>query len=296
MTAPHIVEPAGLLGEALADASPDVMRSLLQTTTNALLSAHADPARAAQRNGYRPRDLPDAGPFRFVAADALTMKVREGGRVINAVVLDATGVTDDGHREVLGVQVATSETGAVWTTFFAHLVARGLSRVLLVTSDAHRGLVEAITANLPDASWQRCRTHYAANLMSVTPKPLWPAGKAMLHGVYEQSDPESVNAQFDRLIEYTESHLPDGAEHLGHAREDLLAFTAFPKDLWTQVRSNNPNGRLNKEIRRRTDAVGIFPTRDAIIRLVGAVLAKQNDEWLNGAATSLSTSSHAPAP
>jgi transposase-like protein len=101
----------------------------------------------------------------------------------------------------------------------------------------------------------------------------------MLHSVYEQPDPGSVNAQFDRLIEYTEQHLPAVAEHLAHAREDLLAFTAFPKDVWTQVWSNNPSERLNKEIRRRTDAVGIFPTREAITRLVGAVLAEQNDEW-----------------
>ena len=116
---------------------------------------------------FRHRPLADAGPFTFVAADALTMKVREGGRVINAVVLVATGVNDDGHREVLGVRVATSETGAAWNSFFADLVARGLTGVRLVTSDAHQGLVEAIAANLPGASWQRCRTHYAANLMSV---------------------------------------------------------------------------------------------------------------------------------
>ena len=197
-------------------------------------------------------------------------------------MLVATGVNNDGHREVLGVQVATSETGAAWTTFFADLVARGLAGVRLVTSDAHTGLREAISANLPGASWQRCRTRYAANLMSVTPKSLWPAVKAMLHSVYEQPDPNSVNAQFDRLIEYTEQHLPTVAEHLAHAREDLLAFTAFPKDVWTQVWSNNPNERLNKEIRRRTDAVGIFPTREAIIRIVGAVLAEQNDEWAEG--------------
>ena len=137
---------------------------------------------------FRHRPLDSAGPFTFVAADALTMKVREGGRVINAVVLIATGVNGDGHREVLGLRVATSETGAAWNEFFADLVARGLSGVRLVTSDAHQGLVEAIAANLPGATWQRCRTHYAANLMSVTPKSMWPAVKAMLHSVYDQPD------------------------------------------------------------------------------------------------------------
>ena len=381
MTAPHILDPAGLLSEALSEASPDMMRHLLQTMINTLLSADADAvvgaewgkpssSRTAQRNGYRHRDLdtrvgtldvaipklrsgtyfPDwllerrkraesalitvvadcylagvstrrmdklvktlgvnalsksqvsrmateldeqveafrhrplgvAGPFTFVAADALSMKVREGGRVVNAVVLLATGVNADGHREVLGLRVATSETGAAWNEFFADLVARGLAGVRLVTSDAHTGLKDAIAANLPGATWQRCRTHYAANLMGITPKNMWPAVKAMLHSVYDQPDAASVHAQFDRLLDYVSEKLPTVAEHLDAARADILAFTTFPKDVWTQVWSNNPAERLNREIRRRTDAVGIFPNRAAIVRLVGAVLAEQTDEWAEG--------------
>ncbi len=201
---------------------------------------------------------------------------------MNTVVLIATGVNGDGRREVLGLQVATAETGPAWNAFFADLCARGLAGVQLVTSDAHAGLKDAIAANLPGSAWQRCRTHYAANLMSVTPKSMWPAVKAMLHSVYDQPDAAAVTAQFDRTLDYVSEKLPAVASHLDAARADILAFTSFPKDLWQQIWSNNPNERLNREIRRRTDSVGIFPNRDAIIRLVGGVLAEQTEEWAEG--------------
>ncbi len=194
----------------------------------------------AQVAAFRTRPL-DAGPYTFCAADALTMKVREAGRVVNAVVLVATGVNADGHREILGVQVTTSETGPAWLTFFQDLVARGLTGVKLVTSDAHAGLVAAIGATLPGATWQRCRTHYAANLMSACPKASWPAVKAMLHSVYDQPTAKDVQAQFDKLLDAVTDKLPDVAAHLDAARADVLAFTVFPKDLWRQIWSNNPN-------------------------------------------------------
>jgi putative transposase len=234
-----------------------------------------------QVEAFRTRPL-DAGPYTFVAADALVLKVREGGRVVNVHALLATGVNADGHREILGLQVTSAEDGAGWLAFFRDLTARGLSGVQLVTSDAHRGLVEAIGATLPGAAWQRCRTHYAANLMSATPKASWPWVKTLLHSVYDQPDAASVHAQYDRLIDAITGKLPTVAAHLDAARADVLAFTSFPKELWRQIWSNNPQERLNREIRRRTDVVGIFPGRDSLIRLVGAVLAEQHDEWTEG--------------
>ena len=234
-----------------------------------------------QVESFRSRPL-DAGPYTFVAADALVLKVREGGRVVNVHALLATGVNADGHREILGLDVTSGEDGAGWLAFFRGLTARGLSGVALVTSDAHAGLVAAIGATLPGAAWQRCRTHYEVNLMSVCPKASWPWVKTLLHSVYDQPDATSVHAQYDRVLDALAEKLPKVAEHLDAARADVLAFTAFPKEIWRQIWSNNPQERLNREIRRRTDVVGIFPARDALIRLVGAVLAEQHDDWCEG--------------
>ena len=232
----------------------------------------------AQVEAFRTRPL-DAGPYTFVAADALVLKVREAGRTVNVHALLAAGVNAEGYREILGLHVTSAEDGAGWLGFFRDLTARGLAGVALVTSDAHRGLTEAIGATLPGASWQRCRTHYAANLMSATPKSAWGWVRALLHSVYDQPDAASVHAQFDRVLDALDGKLPQVAAHLDAARADILAFTAFPKAIWRQIWSNNPQERLNREIRRRTDVVGIFPGRDALIRLVGAVLAEQHDEW-----------------
>jgi putative transposase len=231
-----------------------------------------------QVEAFRTRPL-DAGPYTFLAADALVLKVREGGRTVNVHALLATGVNADGYREILGLQVSSAEDGAGWLAFFRDLVARGLTGVALVTSDAHRGLVEAIGATLAGTSWQRCRTHYAANLMSATPKSAWGWVKALLHSVYDQPDADAVHAQFDRVLDTLAEKLPAVAGHLDAARAEILAFTSFPKAIWRQIWSNNPQERLNREIRRRTDVVGIFPDRNALIRLVGAVLAEQHDEW-----------------
>jgi putative transposase len=228
--------------------------------------------------GFRSRPL-DAGPYTFVWIDALTQKVREGGRTVNVHALIATGVNAGGRREILGIEVASSEDGAGWLAFLRGLVARGLSGVQLVISDDHAGLVAAIGAVLPGAAWQRCRAHYARNLATRVPKSAQPWVSTLVRTIFEQPDAASVRAQHAQVVTALEAKFPQAAVHLDEARDDILAFTAFPREVWRQIWSNNPQERLNKEIRRRTDVVGIFPGRDAIIRLVGAVLAEQNDEW-----------------
>jgi transposase-like protein len=227
---------------------------------------------------FRSRPL-DAGPYTYVWIDALSQRVREGGRIVNVAALIATGVNADGHREILGVDVATGEDGAAWLAFCRSLVARGLSGVALVVSDAHHGLKDAIAATMPGAAWQRCRTHYAANLQTKVPKSAAGLVATLLRSIFDQPDAEHAYRQHAAVVAELRQRCPDAAEHLAAAREDILAFTAFPVEHWRQIRSNNPQERLNKEVRRRTDVVGIFPDRNSIIRLVGAVLAEQHDEW-----------------
>jgi transposase-like protein len=227
---------------------------------------------------FRNRPL-DAGPYTYVWIDALALKVREAGRIQSTAALVATGVNAAGCREILGLEVVTSEDGAGWTAFCRGLVARGLSGVRLVVSDAHPGLVDAIASTLPGASWQRCRTHFLRNLLAKVPKSAGPFVATLVRSIFAQPDSEAVWAQFHRVVEQLGERFPAAAEMLEAAGPDILAFTAFPFAHWKQIWSNNPQERLNKEIRRRTDVVGIFPNRDAVIRLVGMVLAEQHDEW-----------------
>ena len=231
-----------------------------------------------QVEAFRNRPL-DQGPYPYLWLDALVIKSREAGRVVNVAVVIATAVTRDGQRTILGCDVITSEDGAGWTAFLRSLVARGLSDVKLVISDAHVGLKTAIATVLPGSSWQRCRTHFMRNLLCKVPKKAQPAVGALVRSIFTLTDVEEVNHQFTYVVERLSGQFPQAADLLADAGPDLLAFTAFPQGHWRQVWSNNPQERLNREIRRRTDVVGIFPNRDAIIRLVGAVLAEQNDEW-----------------
>jgi putative transposase len=227
---------------------------------------------------FRARPL-DAGPYAYVWLDALAVKCRESGRIVNIAAVVATGVNADGHREILGVDVLTSEDGAGWTAFLRDLVARGLSGVELVVSDAHAGLKEAIAAVLPGASWQRCRTHFMRNLLCRVPKLAQGLVATLVRSIFAQPDAASTWTQHARIVDQLDQRFPAAAELLADAAADLLAFTAFPKEHWRQIWSNNPQERLNREIRRRTDVVGIFPNRDAVVRLIGAVLGEQHDEW-----------------
>jgi transposase-like protein len=214
--------------------------------------------------------------------DALVLKCREAGRIANVAAVIATGVGAGGHREILGLDVLTSGDDAGWTAFLRSLVARGLSGVRLVISDAHEGLVGpsgAIGAVLHGASWQRCRTHFTRNILAKVPKAAQPFVAALVRSIFAQPDAEQVALQLERVIEQLSERFPEAAELLEEAGPDITAFSSLPVEHWRQIWSNNPQERLNREIRRRTDVVGIFPNRAAICRLVGAVLAEQHDEW-----------------
>jgi putative transposase len=203
---------------------------------------------------FRNRPL-TSGPYPYIWLDALTQRCRDGGRIVNVATVLATAVNADGHREILGVEVLTNEDGVGWTVFLRSLVARGLSGLQLAISDAHPGLKDAIAAVLPGASWQRCRTHFARNLLSRVPKAAQDVVAMLLRSLF---------AQHTRVVEQLIA---------------LLAFTAFPTAHWRQLWSTNPQEQLNREICRRTDVVGIFPNRVAVLRLVDAVLAEQHEEW-----------------
>ena len=256
----------------------DVVRSMgiegISKSQVSELAKSLDEAVAAFRN--RPLD---AGPYTYIWVDALTQKVREGGRIVNVAVVIATGVNAEGHREILGLDLITTEDGAGWTAFLRGLVARGLSGVQLVVSDAHGGLIDAIASVLPGAAWQRCRVHFVRNVLTRVPKATQSMVATLIRSIFDQPDAEQVHLQHARVVEQLAERFGDAADMLISAEADILAFSGFPKEHWRQIWSNNPQERLNKEIRRRTDVVGIFPNRAAVIRLVGAVLAEQHDEW-----------------
>jgi transposase-like protein len=188
---------------------------------------------------FRTRPL-DAGGYPYVWLDALAVKCREHGRIVNIAAVVATGVNAEGHREILGVDVLTTEDGAGWTAFLRNLVARGLGGVQLVVSDAHAGLREAVAAVLPGASWQRCRTHFIRNLLTRVPKSAQGLVATLVRSVFAQPDAASTLAQHARVVEQLQERFPAAADLLADAAGELLAFTAFPKEHWRQIWSNNP--------------------------------------------------------
>lgn len=234
----------------------------------------------AEVEAFRSRPL-DGDSYPYVWLDALSIRVREAGRVSKVTVMVATAVNSEGRREILGVDTSTEETGAAWTAFLRELVARGLSGVRLVVSDHHKGLMAAIDAVLPGAAWQRCRTHFMRNLLTKVPKVAQPFVADMVRTVFAQPSGPEVAAQLSRVVAQLEEKpaLADAAMMLEEAGPDITAFASFPAAHWRQIWSNNPQERLNREIRRRSDVVGIFPNRTSVIRLVGAVLSEQHDEW-----------------
>lgn len=226
------------------------------------------------------RGRPLKGAYPYVWIDATYVKARQDGRVASVAVVIAVGVKGEtGEREVLGLDVGPSEDGAFWTAFLRSLVARGLSGVRLVTSDAHRGLKSAIEAVLVGASWQRCRVHFMRNALSLVPKAAQQMVGATIRTVFAQPDAASAHEQWRKVSDGFRHRFPKLAELMDEAEEDVLAYAAFPQEHWQKIWSNNPLERLNKEVKRRTNVVGIFPNEAAVVRLVGAVLCEQHDEW-----------------
>jgi putative transposase len=225
------------------------------------------------------RTRPLEGPYPYVWLDATYLKVRQDGRVVSMAVVIAIGVRATGEREVLGLDVGPSEDGAFWLQFLRSLVARGLGDVRLVISDAHQGLKDAIAAVLQGASWQRCRVHFVRNALALVPKSAAQMVAATIRTVFAQPDPATAREQWRRVADGFRARYERLADLLDDAEPDVLAYLAFPHEHWHQIWSNNPLERLNREVKRRTDVVGIFPNPAAVVRLVGAILSEQHDEW-----------------
>lgn len=230
---------------------------------------------------FRNRQL-KRGPYRYVWLDATVVKCREFGSVDNVAIVAAIGVNDEGYREILGVEIFTSEDETSWTAFLRDLVERGLSGVRLVTSDAHPGLKKAIASVLPGSSWNRCYTHFTRNVTSRLPRKAQGRSSALLRSVTAQTGPEAAWEQYDRVADRLIHEHPQLSDLLDDAREEALAYTSFPLEHWRKIRTNNPLENLNSQIKRRTRVVGIFPNRASIIRLVGMVLLEQHEDWMIG--------------
>lgn len=219
--------------------------------------------------------------FPYVYLDATYINVRDDslGQIVSKAVVIATGITAEGAREILGVNIGDSEDATFWTGFLRSLKQRGLSGVRLVISDAHEGLKKSIRTCFAGASWQRCRVHYIRNLLATVPKGQADVVAAAFRTIFALTTPDEVSARWDEVADTLEDKFPKAAASMQAAKTDVLAFASFPKAHWRKVWSNNPLERLNKEVKRRSNVVGIFPNDQAAIRLIGAVLGDQHEEW-----------------
>ena len=235
----------------------------------------------AEVETFRSRPLIEAYPYVFL--DATYLKVREQGRVVSMAALVATGVAMSGERRVLGLELSSgNDEGSAWPMFIRSLVGRGLHGVRLVISDDHAGLVKAIREQLLGSGWQRCRVHLTRNAQDLVPRSARSMIASAVRSIFEQPDERAAHEQFGQVIDSLEPRFPAVARLLLDAEADLLAHFSFPETHRRQIRSTNPLERLNKEIKRRTAVVGIFPNRASVIRLVGMILAEQDDEWQDG--------------
>jgi len=221
---------------------------------------------------------PIEGDWPYLWVDATYIKVRQAGRIVSVAVIIAVGVNSDGRREVLGMQIGHSEAEAFWTDFLRSLAHRGLRGVKLVISDSHQG-IRASVSKVFSATWQRCRVHFMRNALAHAGKSGRRVVSAFIATAFAQETPEAAKAQWRSVADQLRSSVPKLSALMDSAEEDVLAYMTFPAQHRTKLHSNNPIERLNGEIKRRTDVVGIFPNEDAIIRLVGAILLEQNDEW-----------------
>lgn len=224
-------------------------------------------------------ERPLSGEYRYVWLDATYLKVRQGGRVVSVAAIIATGVNADGRREVLGLGLGPSEAREFWVEFLRGLVRRGLRGVQLVISDAHEGLKAAI-AQVLNATWQRCRVHLMRNLLVCVPKAQQGMVAAAVRQVFTQTDPAAAHGLWRQVADQLRGRFPRVAALMEEAEDDVLAYLAFPQDHRIKLHSTNGLERLNKEVKRRANVVGIFPNEASIRRLIGAILAEQNDEWL----------------
>jgi len=228
------------------------------------------------------RNRPLEGMYPFVWLDALYLKVRHNHRIVSQALVIATGVRESGEREVLGFALGASEEEAFWLDFLRSLVRRGLKGVQLVTSDAHEGLKKALGQVLAGASWQRCRVHFMRNLLAHVPRGDKSMVAAALRTIFAQPDRQAAGIQLAEAVQAMQRRWPKAAELLEKAEADILAYMVFPPELWTRIYSTNPLERLNKEVKRRTNVVGVFPDGSSATRLVGAVLLEIADEWQVG--------------